>query len=228
MTEELERFLPGEDDSESDNSPFVDPTARTVGDVAIGHNASLFPGSIVEGDKSKVELGEDSILMNKAFVEGTKEHDTSVGDKAFISAGARLKGCNVGEGAMVGIDAVVLEGAEVGEEAIVGTNAIVPEGMEVPDRKLVLGQPAEIVRDVSEEELEKIDKIRSDLVGKRKEFKIIENRGERFDVFDTPKRPEELKEETKIDEKDMNGKEIPDLEKVREELENKFDEDQIF
>ncbi len=220
--------MPGEDGSEIDDSPFVDPTARTVGDVAIGHNASLFPGSIVEADKSKVELGDDSILMNKAFVEGTEGHDTSVGEKAFISAGARLKGCDIGEGAMVGIDAVVLEGAEVGEEAIVGTNAIVPEGMEIPDRKLVLGQPAEIVRDVSDEELEKIDNIRSDLVGKRKEFKIIENRGNRFDVFDTPERPEELKEDMEVERPDTNGKEIPDLEEVREELKEKFDEDQIF
>ncbi len=227
MNQELEEFLQSDDESE-DNSPFVDPTARTVGEVMLGENAFLFPGSLIEGDESEVEVGEDSIIMNKASVKGTKQHSTSVGKNAFISPGARLEGCNIGEGAMVGIDAVVLEGAEIGEKAIVGTNAIVPEGMEIPDKKLVLGQPAEIVRDVSDEELKKIDEIRSDLVWRRKEFNMIEKRAEKFDVDKIPKRPEEMLEEKKPDKPDMDEKDIPDWDDIRDKLKDEVEDKHIF
>ncbi|MBS3781680.1 MAG: gamma carbonic anhydrase family protein [Candidatus Thermoplasmatota archaeon] len=228
MTHELEKFLQDDKDSEEDDSPFIDPTARTVGDVILGKNAFLFPGSIIEGEESEVDVGEDSIVMNKASVRGTEKHPTSLGKGSFISPGASLIGCDVGKGAMVGIDAVVLEGAEIGENAIVGTNAIVPEGMEVPDKKLVLGQPAEIVRDVSEEELKKIEEIRSDLVWRRKEFKMIEKRAERFNVNETPKRPQEILEENKLEMADRDEKDVPDLDEVRKKLKDDSEDKHIF
>lgn len=228
MTSELEEFLPEDEGSEDEETAFVDPAARTVGEVMLGSNSFLYPGSMVKGDVSKVEIGEDSILMNNSSVEGTEEHPTSLGDKTFISPGADLRGCSIGKGTMVGIDAVVLEGAEVGEDAIVGTNAIVPEGKEIPDGKLALGQPAEVVRDVSEEELEKIKEIRSDLMGKRKEFKMIEERAERFNVNDTPKRPREILEENKREMAERDEKDVPDLNDIREKLKEESEDKHTF
>ncbi|MEF8874640.1 MAG: gamma carbonic anhydrase family protein [Candidatus Thermoplasmatota archaeon] len=222
MTEELEESLP----DEKDDAPFLDPTASVVGEVEIGGNAFLFPGSIVEGDDSKVEVGEESIIMNKASVRSTEENPVSLGKGSFIAHGARLEGCSVGERTLVGMDAVVMEGAEVGEKAIVGTEAIVPEGMEVPDEKLVLGQPAEVVGDVSEEDLEEIEEIRAGLHEKRKEFQIIENRGERFDVFETPKRPKEILEENKVENREK--KDIPDADKLDDKLKELEKDHHIF
>ncbi len=224
MTRELEEFLP--DEGEEDDSPFLDPTARVVGEVEIGKNASLFPGSIVEGDESEVSLGEESIIMNKASIKSSKDHPVSIGKRSFISHGARLEGCSVESGALIGNDAVVMEGAEIGEGAIVGTNAIVPEGMEVPDGKLALGQPAEIVRDVSEEDLEKIDEIRSTMFDKRDEFKMIEKRGKEFDVFDKPKRPDEILKESEVEKKEM--KDVPDLEDIREKLDEMGEDNHTY
>ncbi len=229
MTSELEEFLPEGEGSEERGSAFVDPAARTVGDVMLGSNSILLPGSIIKGDKSRVEIGEDSILMNGVSVESTEAHTTDLADRTFVSPGADLKGCTIGKGSMVGIDAVVLEGVEVGENSIVGTNAIVPEGMNIPDGKLVMGQPAEIVRDVSEEELEQINKIRSDMMERRKEFKMIEKRAERFKVNETPKRPREILEEeqpgsTRGDEE----KNVPDLSDIRERLKERSEDNHTF
>jgi len=226
MTSELEEFLP--DGEEEEGTAFVDPAARTVGEVMLGSNSFLFPGSMVNGDRSKVEIGEDSILMNRASVESTEKHPTSLGDETFISPGADLRGCSIGKGTMIGIDAVVLEGAEIGEDAIIGTNAVVPEGMKIPDGKLVLGQPAEIVRDVSDEDLQKIDEIRSDLMDRRKEFKMIEKRAERFNVNDTPKRPQEILEENKQEMEKSDKKKIPDLSDIREKLKEESEDKHVF
>ncbi|MFW5906958.1 MAG: gamma carbonic anhydrase family protein [Candidatus Natronoplasma sp.] len=213
MTEELEEFLPGKEE----DSAFLDPTARIVGEVEIGENAFLFPGSLIEGEESDVTIGDGSIMMNKSSVRSTKENPASIGKDAFIAHGARLRGCEIGEGSLVGMDAVVMEGAEVGKGAIVGTDAIVPEGMEVPDGKLVLGQPAEVIEDVSEEDLQKIDEIRERLQEKRDEFKMIEKRGQQFGVFEAPKRPDEILEERKAEMKRVE-EDVPDIEKVKEKL----------
>lgn len=220
--------MPDDEGSDEQETAFVDPAARTVGEVMLGSNSFLFPGSMVKGDKSKVEIGDDSILMSRASVESSQEHPAALGDKTFISPGADLRGCSIGKGTMVGIDAVVLEGAEIGENAIVGTNAIVPEGKKIPDGKLAMGQPAEVVRDVSEEDLEKIDKIRSDLMERRKEFKMIEKRAERFNVDDTPKRPREILEENKSELAERDEKNVPDLSDIREKLKDESEDNHVF
>lgn len=224
MTKELEEFLPEE--GEENDSPFLDPTAQIVGEVEIEKNASLFPGSIVDGDDSEVNIREGSIIMNKALIKAAEDNPVSIGKRSFISHGARLEGCNVEKNALIGMDAVVMEGAVIGEDAIVGTNAIVPEGMKVPEKRLVLGQPAEIVREVSEDDLEKIAEIRSTLIDKREEFKMIEKRGKRFDVFDIPKRPEEILEESEVKKNEM--KDIPDLENIREELKKMGEDNHVY
>lgn len=226
MTRELEEFLP--DDEEEQETAFVDPAARTVGEVMLGSNSFLLPGSIVKGNRSQVEIGENSILMNRASVESTEKHPAALGDETFISPGADLRGCSIGKGTMVGIEAVVLEGAEIGENAIIGTDAVVPEGMKIPDGKLVLGQPAEIARDVSDEDLEKIEEIRSDLMERRKEFKMIEKRAERFNVNDFPKRPREILEENKRVMEDKDEKKVPDLSDIREKLKEESEDKHVF
>jgi len=228
MTRELEEFLPDDEESEKQETAFVDPAARMVGEVMLGSNSFLFPGSMVKGDRSKVEIGDESILMNKALVESTEKHPTALGDKTFISPGAELRGCSIKKGTMIGIDAVVLEGAEVGKNSIVGTNAIVPKGAEIPEGKVVLGQPAEIVRDVSDEDLEKIQEIRSNLMKRRKEFKMIEKRAERFNVNDTPKRPEEILEESKREMIKRSENKVPDLDDIRKRLEEESEKNYLF
>ena len=216
MTEELEDFLPNRGKGENDKSSFIDKTARIIGDVEIGSKVGLWPGAVIKGSESSVKIGEESTIMNGSFIQGTKKNPTNIDKKTFISSGARLKGCNIGEGALVGIDAVVLEGVNVGKKSIVGTNAIVPEGMEIPERSLVLGQPAEVVRDVTDEELQKIEEIKSHLSHKREEFKIMMDRGEEFNVFDTPKRPEEiLSEHEELNSEEL--KDITDIEKTKQE-----------
>ncbi len=216
MTKELEDHLP--DEKGGSDSPFLDPAAKIVGDVEIRNKAFLLPGCMVDGDGSEVYVGEGSIIVNHAFVSSTEDKSVFLGKESFVSPGARLEGCSLEEGVLVGMDSVVMEGAEVGKESIVGTNAIVPRGMKIPERKVVLGQPAEIVKDVSEEDLEKIDEIRKDMYGKRKEFQIIEQRGERFGVFETPKRPHDILEENRAKKRETKKKDVPDMEKVKESL----------
>lgn len=199
MTEELKDLIPNREEQDVDDSVFLDPTARLVGDVMMSSDSSLLPGASIKGDKSEVEVGEKSIIMNDATIESTEREKTILGEESFVSPGARIKGARIGDNALVGLDAVILEGADIGEGSIVGTKSIVPEGMEVPENSLVMGQPAEVVREVSSEEIQEIKDIREHVVRKTEEFKIMKKRGEEFDVFDKPSRPDEMLEEFKED-----------------------------
>ncbi len=224
MTEELEKFLPGEED----DSPFLDPAAKVMGDVEIGGDALLFPGCVIEGDDSEVDIAQESIIMNRASVRSTKDNPVSIGKNSLISHGARLEGCMIGEDTLIGMDSVVMEGAEIGDQAIIGTDTIVPENMEIPDRKVAVGKPAEIIEEVSEEDLEKIDQIRTTLHERRTELRMIWERGERFDVFEAPKRPEEILGEKEIDAESMERQEVPSLEELKDKLEGLKEDNQTF
>jgi carbonic anhydrase/acetyltransferase-like protein (isoleucine patch superfamily) len=91
--------------------------------------------------------------LDKVLVEAPKDHPVTIEREVLISHGAILHGCIVREGAVVGIGAIVLDGAEVGRDAMVGSGSLVPPGMKVPERSLVLGIPAKVVKRLDEEDL---------------------------------------------------------------------------
>ncbi len=138
MTDELEDFLPKRK-GEVDKSAFLDPTAKIMGDVMLSDDSSLWPGSVLDGEKSKIKVQENSIVMNNATIKSTDEYSVTLGENSFISPGARIKGSNIGKDVLVGIDAVVMEGSDVGDGSIIGTDTIVPQGMKVPENPLWMG-----------------------------------------------------------------------------------------
>ncbi|MFO7791977.1 MAG: gamma carbonic anhydrase family protein [Candidatus Saliniplasma sp.] len=225
MTDELEEFLPKEK-AQIDDSAFLDPTARIVGNVMVSNNSSLWPGSVLDGKKSKIDVGENSIIMNNATIKGTEDNLVKLGKNSFISPGARIKGSKIGKNVLVGLDAVVMEDAEIGEGSIIGTDTIVPQGMKIPDNSIVRGRPAEIVGEVDQETLEELDEIRDHMFKKRDEYKIMMKRGEEYDIFDTPKRPNEILESKK--EELFSDEDQEEIDKKMKKVLSKIDSEDYY
>jgi carbonic anhydrase/acetyltransferase-like protein (isoleucine patch superfamily) len=135
-----------------DETVFIDPTARVIGDVVLGTGVSVWPLTILRADSNRIVVGERSVLLDKVLIESPKAYPVTIEKDALISHGAILHGCVIREGATVGIGAIVLDGAEVGRHSIVGGGSLVPPGMKIPDHSLVLGIPAKVVRVLSEED----------------------------------------------------------------------------
>jgi carbonic anhydrase/acetyltransferase-like protein (isoleucine patch superfamily) len=135
-----------------DETVFIDPSARLIGDIVLGPGASVWPFTILRGDSNRIVLGERSVLLDKVLVESPKNHPVTIEKNVLISHGAILHGCMVKEGAIVGIGAIVLDGAEVGRYSIVGSGCVVPPGMKIPDGSLVLGIPAKVVKTLDEKD----------------------------------------------------------------------------
>ncbi|MDI7260201.1 MAG: gamma carbonic anhydrase family protein [Thermodesulfobacteriota bacterium] len=138
-----------------DETVFIDPTARLIGEVVLGSEVSIYPFALLRADSHSITVRERSVILDKVLIEAPKDHPVVIEKEALISHGAILHGCIVREGAIVGIGAIVLDGAEVGRNSIVGSGSLVPPKMKIPDRSLVLGIPAKVARTLDDEDLER-------------------------------------------------------------------------
>ena len=145
-----------------DEIPRIAPTAwvadsaQVIGRVQMGEGASVWYGAVLRGDNEWLTLGarvniqDGSVLHSDPGFPLVLEDDVSVGHQVM------LHGCAVGEGSLVGIQAVVLNGARIGRGCLVGAGSVVTEGKEFPDHSLILGAPAKVVREVSPEQVERL------------------------------------------------------------------------
>jgi len=145
-----------------DEIPRIAPTAwvadsaQVIGRVQMGEGASVWYGAVLRGDNEWLTLGarvniqDGSVLHSDPGFPLVLEDDVSVGHQVM------LHGCTVGEGSLVGIQAVVLNGARIGRGCLVGAGSVVTEGKEFPDHSLILGAPAKVVRQVSPEQVERL------------------------------------------------------------------------
>jgi carbonic anhydrase/acetyltransferase-like protein (isoleucine patch superfamily) len=138
---------------------FVAPNAAVIGDVELAEDVSIWFGVVLRGDIHHIRIGARTNIQDNSVLH--VEHQTGpvlIGEQVTVGHSATVHGCTVGSGALIGIGATVLSHAVVGERAIVGAGALVPEGMEVPPQTLVLGVPGRVKRELTKEELERIDR----------------------------------------------------------------------
>jgi phenylacetic acid degradation protein len=136
-----------------DPSAFVHETAVLIGDVIVGPGCYVGPLASLRGDFGRIVLQAGSNLQDTCVMHGFPASDTVVEEDGHIGHGAVLHGCVVRRGALVGMNAVVMDEAEIGEQAFVAACAFVRAGMKVPPRSLVAGVPAKLVRELSAEEI---------------------------------------------------------------------------
>jgi len=136
-----------------DPSAFVHPSAVLIGDVIVGPNCYVGPHASLRADFGRIVLGPGANVQDCVIVHGYPKQDTVVEENGHIGHGAVLHSCVVRRGALVGINAVVMDDAEIGEQAVVAACAFVPVAMRVAPRSMVAGIPARLVRTLGEKEL---------------------------------------------------------------------------
>jgi phenylacetic acid degradation protein len=134
-------------------SAFLHPTAVLIGDVIVGAGCYVGPNASLRGDFGRVILEDGSNLQDTCVMHSFPGMDTVVETNGHIGHGAILHGCRVGRNAMVGMNAVVMDEAEIGESSIVAAMAFVKSAERIPPRSLVVGVPAKVVRQLTDEEI---------------------------------------------------------------------------
>jgi len=146
----------GERRPQIDPSVYIAEGARVIGDVALGPGASVWFNAVLRGDTERIVIGEDTNIQDGAVVHADPGYPCVVGARVVAGHGAILHGCQVGDDCLIGMGAIVLNGARLGPGCIVAAGALIPEGREIPERSLVMGVPARVVRAVTDEELAEI------------------------------------------------------------------------
>ena len=133
---------------------WIAPGACVVGDVTLGVDVSIWYGAVLRGDVERISVGDRSNVQDGAVLHVTKgRYSCEVGAEVTVGHRAVVHGCRVGDGALIGIGAIVLDGARIGEEALIAAGAVVTPEAEVAARTLVVGTPARPVRELTADEL---------------------------------------------------------------------------
>lgn len=134
-------------------SAHVHPTAVLIGDVIVGPGCYIGPCASLRGDFGRIVLMEGANVQDTCVIHGFPKSETVVETNGHIGHGAVLHGCVVRHDALVGMNAVVMDEAEVGAYSIVAAGAFVRARLKLPEKSLVAGLPAKVMRRLSEDEM---------------------------------------------------------------------------
>jgi carbonic anhydrase/acetyltransferase-like protein (isoleucine patch superfamily) len=149
---------------------FVAPNASVIGSVVLSENVSVWFGATIRGDNDIITLGKNSNVQEGAVLHTDPGLKLTIGENVTIGHQAMLHGCTIGDGSLIGIQAVVLNGAVIGKGCLVGAGAIVTERKVFPDRSLILGSPARVARQLTDEDVEKLMKSAQSYAERRANF----------------------------------------------------------
>ena len=134
------------------NATWVAPNATVVGDVTLGAQSSVFYGAVLRGDIARIVVGEGTNIQDNAVVHLADDLDAVIGAWCTIGHSAIVHACTIEDECLIGMGSTVLDGARIGARSIVGAGAVVTPKTIIPPGSMVLGAPAKVVRQLSEQE----------------------------------------------------------------------------
>lgn len=143
----------GDDRPRMGHAAWVADSAQVIGRVSLGDHASVWYGAVLRGDNDWITIGARSNVQDGTVMHTDMGEPLTVGDDVTIGHQVMMHGCTIGDGSLVGIQAVVLNGARIGRHCLIGAGALVTEGKHFPDHSLIIGSPARAVREISPEQL---------------------------------------------------------------------------
>jgi len=142
-----------------DIAPTIAPTAwvadsaQVIGNVELGDGASVWFGAVLRGDNERLSVGAGTNIQDGTVVHSDHGFPVTLGANVTVGHQVMLHGCSVGDGSLIGIQAVVLNGAKIGRNCLVGAGSLVTEGKEFPDGSMIMGTPAKVVRQLTPEQI---------------------------------------------------------------------------
>jgi len=159
---------------------WIAPSADVVGDVTCGEDCSIWFGCVVRGDVHYIKIGDRTNIQDLSMIHVThyKNGDKStgnptiIGDDVTIGHRVMLHGCTVEDACLIGMSATILDGAVVGKESIVGASSLITSNKIFPPRSLIMGSPAKVVRELTDEEVEELYASAKRYVAFKKDYQL--------------------------------------------------------
>ena len=145
---------------------WVAPSAAVIGSVVLKANASVWFGATLRGDNDPIIVGENSNIQDGCVLHvARKTLPLIIGNEVTIGHNVTLHACTIGSQCLIGMGAIVMDNVEVGEQSIIGAGSLVTPNTKIPPKSLVLGSPAKVKRQLTEEEIRGIRESAANYVG---------------------------------------------------------------
>ena len=144
---------------------FIHPEATIIGNVTLGEGCYVGAGARIRGDWGKIEIGPESNIQENCVIHVGIEGTVKLGAQSHIGHGAILHSTSLGNHVFVGMGSIIMDRTEIGEGCCIGAGAVVTENRVIPPQKLVVGVPAKIIGDVSEEMKKNLEEATAHYIG---------------------------------------------------------------
>ena len=152
-------------------SAFIAADAVVVGDVTVGADASVFFKAVLRGDSESLTIGAGSNIQDGAVCHADPGLPLVIGRGVTVGHGAIVHGAHIGDHSLIGMGAIIMNGARIGRECLVGAGALATEGKVYPERSLILGSPARLIRTVTAEEIAMMRRTAAEYVEKGRAYR---------------------------------------------------------
>ncbi|HKN81830.1 MAG TPA: gamma carbonic anhydrase family protein [Pyrinomonadaceae bacterium] len=150
---------------------YVEPSAQVIGDVHLGEDASIWCNSTVRGDIHFIRIGDRTNIQDNSLIHVQNgSHATIVESEVTVGHGVILHGCHVERGCLIGIGSIVLDDVRVGEMSLIAAGSVVTPRTIVPPRSLVMGFPAKVRRQLTDQEVADLEVFWKNYVNYTREY----------------------------------------------------------
>ena len=135
---------------------FLASSSEVIGQVTVERGANIWYNTVVRGDVENILIGADTNIQDLCVVHTSNGFPTTIGKGVTVGHRAIIHGCTIEDNVLIGMGAILLDGAHIESDVIIGAGSLVPPNKRIPSKSLVMGSPAKVVRELTEEEIEKI------------------------------------------------------------------------
>ncbi|MBX0357330.1 gamma carbonic anhydrase family protein [Halobacillus sp. Nhm2S1] len=155
-------------------SAYVAEDAVITGDVTIQEKASIWFKTVIRGDVAPVHIGKNTNIQDLSLLHQSPDKPLIIEDGVTVGHQVTLHSAHIKENALIGMGSLILDGAVIGEQAFIGAGSLVPPGKVIPPNTLAFGRPAKVVRELNEEDIQELNRIRKSYVEKGQYYKEIQ------------------------------------------------------
>lgn len=157
------------------DSAFIADYVTITGDVTIGEQSSIWFNTVIRGDVSPTTIGDRVNVQDQCTLHQSPKYPLILEDDVTVGHQVILHSCTIRKNALIGMGSIVLDGAEIGEGAFIGAGSLVAQGKKIPPNTLAFGRPAKVVRELTEEDLQDMARIRREYVEKGQYYKGLQS-----------------------------------------------------
>ncbi|MEN8077169.1 gamma carbonic anhydrase family protein [Clostridioides difficile] len=150
---------------------YISESVDIIGNVQVEDNVNIWFGTRLRGDMNKIVIGENSNIQENSVIHVDSKSPCIIGKNVTIGHGAIIHGCNISDNVLIGMGSIILNDAKIGKNTIIGAGSLITQGKSFPEGVLILGNPAKVVRELTDAEIESIQRSANNYVKLSEKYK---------------------------------------------------------